>query len=94
MENIMSNKKLFSQIGLRLFFGTLIIYAVQILAIAIANNIPAIANVITLIFWILPMTTGRNIASHANGFPVPTLHQLWSSRKKWPTCMAKNSPAC
>ena len=57
MENTMRNKKLFSQIGLRLFFGTLIIYAVQILAIAIANNIPAIATNGDLSFLVtmLPM---------------------------------------
>lgn len=44
MENTISNKKLFSKIGLRLFFGTLIIYGVQLIAMAIAGSIPAIAT--------------------------------------------------
>lgn len=57
MENTMSNKKLFSQIGLRLFFGTLIIYAVQILSYAIAGNVPAIAvnGDLSFLVGMLPM---------------------------------------
>ncbi|MBQ9141015.1 MAG: CPBP family intramembrane metalloprotease [Lachnospiraceae bacterium] len=57
MENTMSNKKLFSQIGLRLFFGTLIIYAVQILSYAIVGSIPAIAvsGDLSFLVGMLPM---------------------------------------
>lgn len=39
----MENKKHFSKIGLILFFGTLLIYGIQLIAQAIAANIPAIA---------------------------------------------------
>lgn len=57
MENKMSNKKLFSQIGLRLFFGTLIIYAVQIIFMAIASAVPAINTNgnLSFLFSMLPM---------------------------------------
>lgn len=59
MENQVTNqpKKQFSHIGLVLFFGTLIIYGVQILSSLITANIPAIANNGNLNFLVsmLPM---------------------------------------
>ena len=50
-------KKYFSRIGLTLFLGSLLIYAVQIVAMAISQNIPAIAENGTLSFLVamLPM---------------------------------------
>lgn len=57
MNETISNKKLFSQIGLRLFIGTLIIFAVQLIFGAIAGNIPAVATSgdLSLLVSMLPM---------------------------------------
>ncbi len=57
MNETISNRKLFSQIGLRLFIGTLIIYVVQFTAITIAGNIPAVAasGDLSLLVGMLPM---------------------------------------
>lgn len=57
MNETISNKKLFSQIGLRLFIGTLIIFAVQLIFGAIAGNIPAVATSgdLSVLVSMLPM---------------------------------------
>lgn len=57
MNETISNKKLFSQIGLRLFIGTLIIFAVQLIFGAIAGIIPAVASSgdLSVLFSMLPM---------------------------------------
>lgn len=57
MNETISNKKLFSQIGLRLFIGTLIIFAVQLIFGAIASIIPAVASSgdLSVLFSMLPM---------------------------------------
>lgn len=57
MNETISNKKLFSQIGLRLFIGTLIIFAVQLIFGAIAGIIPAVATSgdLSFLFGMLPM---------------------------------------
>lgn len=57
MNETISNKKLFSQIGLRLFIGTLIIFAVQLIFGAIAGNIPAVATSgdLSILVSMLPM---------------------------------------
>ena len=47
---IKANRKHFSRIGLVMFFGTLIIYAVQLLFSYIASKIPAVANNYDLYF--------------------------------------------
>lgn len=45
-----ANRKHFSKVGLIMFFGTLIVYAVQLAATAIASRIPAISNNYNLYF--------------------------------------------
>lgn len=57
MNETISNKKLFSQIGIRLFIGTLIIFAVQLIFGAIASIIPAVASSgdLSVLFSMLPM---------------------------------------
>ncbi len=61
MENAMSNKKLFSRIGLRLFWGSLIIFGVQVVFIFIGGVISAFVPALavngdfSLLISMLPM---------------------------------------
>mgnify|MGYP006967338139 CR=1 FL=1 len=57
INEIKLNKKHFSQIGLIMFLGTLIVYAVQLLALFIAERIPAISESANLsfVFVMLPV---------------------------------------
>ncbi len=52
-----ANRKHFSKVGLIMFFGTLIVYAVQLVAMAIASRIPAIANDSSLYFLSIMLPT-------------------------------------